>query len=53
MTARGRYDFLSAARALVGLDDARTRDLLDELVEALEGAADVVRLAGRRAKLPR
>ncbi len=53
LTARGRYDFLSAARALVGLDDARTRDLLDELVEALEGAADVVRLAGRRAKLPR
>jgi hypothetical protein len=42
-----------AARALVGPDDVRTRDLVDELVEALECAGDVVRLADRRAKVPR
>ena len=38
-----------AARALVGVDDARVRDLLDELLRTLEGGdPNVVTLAAKR-----
>jgi hypothetical protein len=39
-----------AARALVGVDDALVRDILDQLLRTLEGDGQVVSLAGKRTR---
>jgi hypothetical protein len=39
-----------AARALVGVDDARVRDMLDELLRTIEGEGQVVSLAAKRTR---